>query len=54
LIAAGVGTYLLLSPKHAGETGTLTGRAPREARTSLQLVPVLGAGAGGLWLRGDY
>jgi hypothetical protein len=54
LIAAGVGTYLILSPKHESEATSATRQAPRTARASLQLVPVLGAGVGGLWLRGDY
>jgi hypothetical protein len=53
LIAAAVGTYLILSPKHASEAGTAT-RQARAARASVQLVPVLAAGGGGLWLRGDY
>lgn len=54
LIAAGVGTYLILSPTHTSEAGTGARQAPRTARASVQLVPVLGAGGGGLWLRGDY
>jgi len=54
LIAAGVGTYLILSPKHTSEAGTGARQAPRTARASVQLVPVLGASGGGLWLRGDY
>lgn len=53
LIAAGVGSYLILSSK-SSEPGSATRCAPREAHASLELVPVLGAGGGGLWLRGDY
>jgi hypothetical protein len=44
LLAAGVGTYLILSSKPARRT----------AHSSLQLLPVLGSSGGGLWLRGEY
>jgi hypothetical protein len=54
LIAAGVGTYLVLSAKHSSEAGAATQQASRTQRASLQLVPVVGAGGGGLWLRGNY
>jgi hypothetical protein len=54
VIAAGVGSYLILSSKHSSEAGAATRQAPRTQRASLQLVPVLGAGGGGLWLRGNY
>jgi hypothetical protein len=53
LIAAGVGTYLILSSKHASETGATTHRA-RAEQAALQLTPVLRSGGGGLWLQGSY
>ena len=54
LIAAGVGTYLILSSKHSSEGGAATRQPLRRAHASVQLVPVLGSGVGGLWLRGSY
>ncbi len=45
VIAAGVGTYLLLSSKHSSELSSAK---------SVQLLPVVAAGGCGLWLRGSY
>jgi tetratricopeptide (TPR) repeat protein len=52
LIAAGVGTYLVLSSKPAHETGSAN--AHHEARRTFSLLPVANANGGGLWLRGSY
>jgi hypothetical protein len=54
LIAAGVGAYLLLSSKPASEATSAPRQARRTARSSVQLLPVLGSSGGGLWLRADY
>jgi len=52
LIAAGVGTYLIMSSKPAGQVGAA--HAPSQARRSLQLLPVANTNGAGLWLRGSY
>ncbi|MEO8905093.1 MAG: hypothetical protein ABI488_21770 [Polyangiaceae bacterium] len=52
LIAAGVGTYLVLSAKPASEAGSTS--TLHEARRTLSLLPVANANGGGLWLRGSY
>ncbi len=52
LIAAGVGTYLVLSAKPASEAGGAN--TQHEARRTLSLLPVANANGGGLWLRGSY
>ncbi|MEP7051967.1 MAG: tetratricopeptide repeat protein [Pseudomonadota bacterium] len=52
LIAAGVGTYLILSSKPASETGSAGVR--HHAQRTLSLLPVANANGGGLWLHGSY
>ncbi len=52
LIAAGVGTYLVLSAKPANEAGSAN--IQHEARRTLSLLPVANVNGGGLWLRGSY
>jgi len=52
LIAAGVGTYLILSSKPASETSTAS--VSHDAHRTLSLLPVANANGGGLWLNGTY
>lgn len=53
IIAAGVGTYLVLSSKPPSESTSGRGRHARQAR-SLQVLPAFGPQGGGLVLRGNY
>jgi hypothetical protein len=53
LIAAGVGTYLVLSAKPTNESNSARARPARQAR-SLSVLPAFGPLGGGLVLRGNY
>jgi hypothetical protein len=52
LIAAGIGTYLVLSSKPAPETSSASASHP--VQRTLSLLPVANANGGGLWLHGSY